>query len=179
VTRFPGRAHDKPTIRRIRQDEGAELRVLRLRALADAPMAFGSTLAREAAFSDDAWRERAQRGASGTGDATFVAELAGRWVGIATGLPHDPDAPDDPRATLVGMFVSREARGQGIGGALVNAVVDRARACRADGLGLWVTATNGTAIALYARCGFEETGERRPLPHTPSADMLRMVRDRL
>jgi GNAT superfamily N-acetyltransferase len=148
VTRSPGRAHDAPTIRRIRRDEGAELRVLRLRALADAPMAFGSTLAGEAAFSDEAWRERAQRGASGTDGATFVAELEGRWMGIATGLPHDPDAPDDPRRARR-LFVSREARGHRIGGALVNAVVDWARERQADGLGLWVTTTNRPAIALY------------------------------
>jgi GNAT superfamily N-acetyltransferase len=148
-------------IRRIRPDEGPRLRTLRLRALADAPMAFGSTLARESAFTDE------------------VAELERQWVGIATGLPRDPDAPEDPRAVLVGMYVSGEARGHGIGAALVDAVVGWARERKADGLGLWVTATNATAIALYRRCGFESRDERRPLPHTPSVEMLRMVRDRL
>lgn len=166
-------------IRRIRPDEGPRLRTLRLRALADAPMAFGSTLARESAFTDEAWQDRAQRGASGTEGVTFVAELEGQWVGIATGLPRDPDAPEDPRAVLVGMYVSGEARGHGVGAALVDAVVGWARERKADGLGLWVTATNATAIALYRRCGFQSRDERRPLPHTPSVEMLRMVRDRL
>src|SRR4029077_7858571 len=44
-------------IRRIRPDEG--LRALRLHALADAPEAFGLTLAREEAFPEEVWHERA------------------------------------------------------------------------------------------------------------------------
>jgi hypothetical protein len=36
-----------------------ELREVRLRALADAPGAFASTLEREAAYPDDVWRQRA------------------------------------------------------------------------------------------------------------------------
>ena len=49
-------------VERVRAAEWRELRELRLRALADAPEAFASTLAREAAFPDDVWRQRAQGG---------------------------------------------------------------------------------------------------------------------
>src|SRR5262249_42322802 len=147
-----------PTIRRIRADEGPSLRALRLRALADAPMAFGSTLAREQALTDDAWRERAQGGASAADRVTFVAEHDGRWLAIAAGLACDPDVRDDPRPELVGMFVAPEARGHGVGAALVDAVVSWARARQAGGLTLWVTVTNTPAVALYERCGFRRTG---------------------
>ena len=165
------------TVRRIRRDEGPSLRAFRLRALADAPTAFGSTLAHEAAFTDDVWRERAAGGASGDDRVTFVAEHDGRWLGIATGLASDPDVPDDPRPELVGMFVDREARGRGVGTALVNAVIDWARARRAGGLCLWATATNAPAVALYERCGFKSTGERKPLAHSPALELFRMARD--
>jgi GNAT superfamily N-acetyltransferase len=77
------------------------------------------------------------------------------------------------------MFVGPEARGRGVGAALVDAVVGWARARGAEGLCLWVTATNASAIALYARCGFQNSGARRSLPHSPAVDMLRMVRDLL
>ena len=119
-----------PAIRRIRPDEGPSLRAFRLRALADAPMAFGSTLAREQAFTESVWRERAERGGSGDDSITFVAEHDGRWLGIVTGLARDPDVLDDPRPELVAMFVAPDARGHGVGAALVGAVVagpERAR----------------------------------------------------
>ena len=75
-----------PVVRRVRPDEGLRLRALRLRALADAPSAFGSTLAREEAFPDDVWQERATSGAAGEDRVTYVAEDGDRWVGMATGL---------------------------------------------------------------------------------------------
>jgi len=155
------------------------LRALRLRALADTPMAFGSTLAREQAFAEEVWHERAQRDAAGVDNVTFVAERDGRWLGIVTGLARDPDVPHDPRPELVAMFVCPEARGSGLGGALVDAVVGWARERRAAGLTLWVTATNTRALALYTRHGFRRTGESKPLDHSPALESIRMVRDLL
>jgi hypothetical protein len=67
-------------VRRIEAAEWRELRELRLRALADAPDAFASTLEREAAFPEDVWRERAE---GGPASATFIARAlighAVRW----------------------------------------------------------------------------------------------------
>ena len=76
------RAH----VRQIRADEGPRLRALRLRALADSPWAFGSTLAREEAFPDAVWQERAALSAAGEDRVTFIAEDGDRWIGMATGL---------------------------------------------------------------------------------------------
>jgi GNAT superfamily N-acetyltransferase len=161
-------------VRRIRADEALPLRTLRLRALADSPLAFGSTLAREEAFPDEVWHARATEGAAGGTRVTFVAEEGDRWVGMATGLE---DAPDEAGPILVGMFVESAARRRGIGGALVEAVIAWARGRGAARLTLWVTSTNRSAIALYERCGFRPTGERRPVEHTPSVSELQMVRD--
>ena len=49
------------TIRPMRPDESATLRGMRLRALSDTPLAFGSTFAKESAFTDQDWRDRAQQ----------------------------------------------------------------------------------------------------------------------
>jgi GNAT superfamily N-acetyltransferase len=163
-------------VRRIRPDEGPRLRAHRLRALADAPMAFGSTLAREEAFTDDVWRDRAAGGASGADRVTFIAERDGRWIGLASGLAADPDDPERAEPLLVGMFVDGAERGRGIGAALVEAVVAWARARGATRLWLWVTATNDPAVALYGKCGFRPTGEQKPLGHSPSLAEVRMVR---
>src|SRR5262249_5587663 len=125
----------------VRRDEGPSRRALRRGALADAPMALRPTPPPEQAFADAVWRERAERGASGDDSVTFIVEHDGRWLGIVTGLARDPDVPDDPRPELVSMFVAPEARGRGIGAALVDAVVGWAGARKATGLTLWVAAS--------------------------------------
>jgi GNAT superfamily N-acetyltransferase len=166
----------QPEIRRIRSDEGLKLRSLRLHALADAPMAFGSTLAREKSFQEHVWHERAAGGASGADRVTFIVERDGEWLGLASGIAQDPSSPADPGPFLVGMFVDEAARGQGLGAALVEAVAAWARAREATRLYLWVTSTNTPAVALYSRCGFQRTGNTQPLPHCPSVTEFQMVR---
>jgi len=137
----------RAVIRRIRRDEGLRLRALRLSALADSPMAFGSTLAQEEGFPEHVWHERAAYGAAGSDRVTFVAERDSEWIGLATGLAHNPDDPNDPRPVLVGMFVTPAVRGRGVGVALVEAVVAWARERQATALCLWVTSTNRCATS--------------------------------
>jgi GNAT superfamily N-acetyltransferase len=161
-------------VRRVGPDEGPRLRALRLRALAETPSAFGSTLAREEAFADAVWHERATQGAAGRTSVTYVAEEGDRWVGMATGLADDAD---EPRPALMGMFVEQAARGRGIGAALVEAVTGWARDRGAPRLYLGVTAATGAAFRLYTRCGFRATGRTYPLDHTPSLSVVEMVRE--
>src|SRR5262245_46500325 len=124
-----------PHIRRIRADEGPLLRALRLHALADAPMAYSSTLAREQDYADDVWRDRAVGASNGCDRATFVAEDGGRCVGMATGLAR-PDDSESAAPVLVSMFVDGTVRRAGVGAALVQAVSGWARACGAQHLTL-------------------------------------------
>ena len=46
------------TVRLLRQEDHELLRSLRLKALRDAPSAFGSTYEREEAFTADTWKHR-------------------------------------------------------------------------------------------------------------------------
>jgi GNAT superfamily N-acetyltransferase len=164
-------------IRRIRPDEWQPLRALRLRALAAAPMAFSSSLAREEGFPDDLWRERAAAGAAGIDRVTFVAEQAGRLVGLATGLLPGAPGSDVTVPTLVGMFVDGSARRQGAGVALIEQLATWVRERGGSRLALWVTSGNEAAIALYRRCGFQLTGATKPLAHTPTQSECEMTRD--
>jgi len=163
-----------PIVRRVSPDEGLRLRALRLRALADAPWAFGSTLAREEAFTEAVWEERAARGAAGEDRVTYVAEDGERWIGMATGIVDDPDGS---HLALVGMFVEPAARGRRVGVALVEAVIAWARGRGATRRRLWVTSTNDAAIRLYQSCGFRPTGKAKPLDHSPSLSESEMVRE--
>jgi ribosomal protein S18 acetylase RimI-like enzyme len=127
------------------------LRAARLAALAEAPYAFASTLAREQEFAEDTWRERAGSG------RTFGAWQDGVIVGLATGFPAEPG----PDWHLVGMWVSPGCRGQGVAGRLVGAVCDLARESGAPSVTLWVTEVNDRARAFYRRVGFAPTGARQ------------------
>ncbi len=161
-------------VRRIRVDEAARLRMLRLRALADAPLAFGTTLAEEQVRPESMWHDRAAQGAAGESRITFFAERDGRAIGLATGVVSDED-PED--IDVVGVWVDPAARRQGTGAALVEAVVAWARERGAQRAALWVTETNIPAITLYVGLGFHATGEAEPLPHAPGLREIRMVRD--
>jgi RimJ/RimL family protein N-acetyltransferase len=59
-----------------------------------------------------------------------------------------------------GMLVDPDWRGRGVGSALVQAAVDRARGQGLHKLCLEVFPHNTAAIALYRKCGFTEEGRR-------------------
>jgi GNAT superfamily N-acetyltransferase len=136
------------------------LREIRLQGLQDAPDAFGSTYAGESAFEDSAWHQRAARDGS---FIAFIPEVAASGAaGLAGGYQEVPGVVE-----LVSMFVRPQARGHGVGAALIDAVVGWAREKNATSVHLWVTETNSRALRLYERCGFTVTDERQPLPSNP------------
>jgi putative acetyltransferase len=60
----------------------------------------------------------------------------------------------------IGMLVDRDWRGRGVGSALMQAAISRARQQGLHKLSLEVFAHNAGAIALYRKCGFVEEGWR-------------------
>ena len=163
-------------VRRIRADEWRRLRELRLHALADSPMAFGSTIAQEEGYSDSVWRERAAGGAGGFDRVTFIAERDEQWVGLATCLLSGTAEATVAVPTLVGMFVDGSVRRQGVGIALVEKIAEWTGTRGATRLGLWVTEGNEGALALYHRCGFQRTGVTRAHSHAPGHTECEMMR---
>jgi ribosomal protein S18 acetylase RimI-like enzyme len=138
------------------------LRQLRLRALADAPDAFASTLEEEVAFPDEVWRRRAEGGPE---SANFIAREGGVDVGLAA-VFAEPDVPG--RMHLVSMWVDPRYRRRGVARALVDQAVRWAAERRAREVILWVADQNTAARRLYERLGFRPTGERQPLPSNPA-----------
>ena len=159
-------------IRRLRSDEWRELRAFRLRALLDAPDAFGSTHEQEASDPDDEWRTWATQGAEGGPGFTAIATQGTPWVGMAVGAPH-LDHPGD--AGLFAMWVDPVVRGRGIGLALVEAVLEWARSTGFPRIRLRVTQSNAAAVRLYVVSGFVETRERAPLREGSDATTLTMM----
>ncbi len=127
------------------------LKAERLRALEEAPYAFGSTLARESCFPDEEWQRRAGEG------GCLLAFSDDRAVGMAAAV-RELEAPENP--LLVGMWVAPEARGTVVATELVEAVCRRAGAEGARLVALWVADGNPRARRFYERLGFASTGQR-------------------
>jgi len=149
-------------VRRTGADDWAALRRLRLRALADAPGAFASTLEAELAFPDDVWRQRA---GDDSAAATFIASHGGDDVGLAR-IFAEPDPSS--RAHLVSMWVDPAHRRRGLALALIDRAMGWAAERHADEVILWVADQNAAARRLYEQIGFRPTGERQPLPSDPT-----------
>ena len=137
---------------------------VRLRALQDAPHAFGSTYAKESQFAELEWIKRVERwnGESGVGFLTLDQGTA--W-GIAGSFLDQNDAT---RARLLSMWTAPTHRQQGIGRLLVNDVLNWARGRNARTLLLMVTSNNEPAIRFYQRLGFTRTGRTEPYPNDPA-----------
>jgi GNAT superfamily N-acetyltransferase len=136
-------------------EEGPRLRSIRLRALSNAPDAFGSTLGEAVARPAESWLDQLRD------LPTFVAVGDDIDVGI---VRCARDKADTETAWLISMWVAPEVRHKGVGGLLVDAVIDWARSNGVNRLLLDVADHNASAIALYARKGFTPNGEVSTLP---------------
>ncbi len=163
------------TVRLTTVADWAVWRDLRLRSLRDSPGAFGSTYAREAAFTEDDWRDRARGPAPGPGlevEARGPAVLA--WVGdepVGMGAGYS-DLPG--WLHVVAMWTDPAWRGRRVGDAVVGFLVDWAGG-RGLRVHLDVETGNAGARRLYERCGFTGTGETRPLRERSAHRCERMV----
>lgn len=153
-------------MRLVGPDDWKTWRELRLDALADAPDAFGSTLADWRDAPESRWRERL----GGPEDRNVVAYLDGTPVGMVTATPAGPEVVE-----LISMYVAPAARGHGVADDLITAVVDRARELGARTVRLDVRLTNARAAAVYRRHGFTPSAE--PAEDPAERTMTRPVED--
>jgi len=165
-------APNSVSVRVIREEEWAAVRELRLEALRTDPLAFGSTIEREEAFPPELWQDRARQ-AQGPRSVTVVAEApTGVLVGMG-GIYSDETA-----FHVVAMWVRPDHRSQGLGAALLDALLDwhDRRSPPALPLTLEVNPRQESALRLYRSRGFEPTGVERSLGHHAPEMTLEMVR---
>jgi GNAT superfamily N-acetyltransferase len=79
----------------------------------------------------------------------LVAERDGRLVGLVHYLFHRSTSLIGPTCYLQDLFTAADARGQGVGRALIEAVYERAKAGGAERVYWHTHETNATAIRLY------------------------------
>ncbi len=130
----------------LEEDDWSTWRAVRLRALAEAPWAFGSKLEDWQGDGDTEarWRSRLS-------EVPFnaVAFIGGEAVGQVGALVHDTAS-----TLLISMWVSPSARGRGVGDSLINAVIEWSSGRGATAVRLNVKTDNRRAISLYERQGF-------------------------
>lgn len=142
-------------VRSITAADWSLLRDVSLRALADSPDAFRTTLAEARAFTEEVWRQRSD------GSALVLVVLEdGREVAMGGVFT----TPDSAVADVWGMWTAPEVRGRGYGGGLLADLVNWCRDRDRDlGIRLQVTEGNQAARRLYVANGFQPTGVREPL----------------
>ncbi|MEO5974850.1 MAG: GNAT family N-acetyltransferase [Ilumatobacteraceae bacterium] len=140
-------------ISRLVTGDESVLREIRLRALADSPSAYGSSLEWEIALTEADWRNRLAR----TDSATFICrDRDGAAIGLVTGML------DDVFATvgwLLSMWVEPTKRGNGVAGQLIDEVLAWSRAQNCTSLLLQVVEGNTSAQRTYEKRGFQKTGK--------------------
>lgn len=150
----------------------AIFREVRLRALLEAPSAFGSTYAKESQLTVEDWITRAARW-NGATSILYLAMDGAAACGMAGSIL---DKDDTTRAQLISMWTAPTHRRCGIGRLLVHEVLDWARIRGANTLHLLVTSNNQPAIAFYERLGFTLTGRTEPYPNDPALVEYEMSR---
>lgn len=138
-------------LRMLSVDDWPLWRALRLQALAQAPYAFGSTLADWNGEGDTEMRWRARLS---TVPFNVVANLNGMPAGMVSATAPTADGTIE----LISLWVSPVARGHGVGDSLIAAVIEWARGQRAARVTLAVVESNRHAVALYRRHRFVDVG---------------------
>jgi Acetyltransferases len=150
----------------------AEYRAVRLRALQDTPLAFGSTYEREVRLTDEEWTARAAR-CSSNRDVGFLARCDGNYAGLALCFV---DGDDAAVGQLISMWVAPEARRSGVGRMLIDAISVWAVERGVKTIKLMVTNVNDGAMEFYRRNGFSMTGKTEPYPNDDRMIEYEMVR---
>ena len=158
-------------VRRLDPHEVSLHRELRLRALREAPDAFGETFAAVAARPSSYWEDLTRSVTEPERHVMFLAHEGDDVLGSTYGL-RERGKSDAGR--VGGMWVDPGWRRRGIGRALLQQVFNWAREHGMIRLRLWAPAHSPAALSLYGQAGFRETGERRPLPTNPALQIIEM-----
>jgi GNAT superfamily N-acetyltransferase len=152
-------------IRAIGGEEWSLWRGLRLRALADSPDAFRSTLEEERAQPDSWWAEIIGTTAAHPRGGLWVATFDGQAAGMLFGRID----PDYGASHFGAMWVAPEFRSRDVGSELIKAGLAWAKESGVSEAELWITEGNTKATAFYQRHGFQPTDETQAL--RPGSDL--------
>jgi RimJ/RimL family protein N-acetyltransferase len=140
-------------IRRLGPDDALNYRALRIRALWEFPEAFTSSFEEDEKQPIEAWEVRL-----GGENMIFWGAFEGDTLCGMVGLERERRAKNRHKGTVIGMYVSQEYFGTGMGKALLDALLEGARDLGLELLVLTVTEGNTVATNFYEAAGFRSFG---------------------
>jgi GNAT superfamily N-acetyltransferase len=142
-------------IRSLTSKDAAAFQVLRLRSLRESPEAFGSSYDEEVSKPLTAVAERLEAALRPNARIVFGAFAEGTLIGVI-GCAQESRVKSRHKAVVWGMYVTPEARGHGVGRALLDRVVAEARGWpNVERIVLSAVERANAARALYLAAGFK------------------------
>ena len=141
-------------IRELTPTDAATFQELRLYALQESPSAFGSSYEEE---HDRPLEVVAERLGAENNHVYGAFTEAGGLIGVI-GLFQEQRVKTRHNAFIWGMYVAPQHREHGVGRALMEAALSRARELGLRKVTLAVNSANQAAVRLYESCGFEQYG---------------------
>jgi len=153
-------------IARLKPSDAPQYRGLMLQAYELAADAFTSTAEERAAEPESFWVHRI---ADPSGLSAAFGAFEGKALVGTVALEFSAKPKTKHKALVIGMYAVPTARGQGVGHALLDALVAHARAMEGlQLLTLTVTEGNAPAVKLYLSAGFQTFGVEPMAILTPS-----------
>jgi ribosomal protein S18 acetylase RimI-like enzyme len=153
------------TVTRFAPQQWLVYRALRLASLAESPDAFGAQLSEQQDWPETLWKMRLEAGIFSEDACPLLAQCDGGPAGLIWGKVEGAAASKDhgPDVHVYQVWVAPAYRGNGVGKALLDAVIDWARAKNARAIHLSVALGAKSATRLYQRAGFIAIGKPHPL----------------
>ncbi len=179
------------TIVGLQPQDWRQLWELKLRSLKQEPIAFedpDEACQRFADRSEAEWQAILSGKMSGGRDGKSINVFAkdtdqGKLVGMVSSIIPADQKTGNITATMQHLFVDQVYRGTGIGGRLLNELINQLKGCCfVDRVELWVVTTQLSAIRMYRRFDFRETsnvkrGIKRAHTTCDEQEMVLLLRD--
>ncbi len=151
------------------------IRDIMLKMLADAPHAFGETLAKAKARDVNEWKQMTEQLTHTLNSCAYIAQDRQGVCGFVladTGFPQLPSG-----AVLAArLWVSPRRRGMGLGRKLMDVVSCWAREQGMDQIYVAIMDTNLDVVKFYEHLGYYDTGRREQLPDDAQRQVIVMAR---
>ncbi len=140
-------------------EDWSEYKALRLKALKEDPLAFSDSFEEALEKIDDHWLNHLK--SDKTSSVSLFAKSNEKLIGMVA-LIFSHKNKTAHTVELVGNYVDKDYRGQGVGSMMMEAIINEAKSNpKIKKIILDVVATQLPGIKLYEKYGFKKVGKRK------------------